>query len=311
MNQGPRPTMLDPASAVVARARHSISDAGERLLRERLHRMVDEGGPMAVTAFSETLLPHLQAFLAALPSLVDGDAGPTDMQALRVLGTQLHESGFALDAVLSQGIELYERLLTEVSAHLRESDRALIVALNQISRALLLAGHGTLLAYHHSATSRLADLANSDSLTGLANRRYFDLRFAEELQRAQRTGRPLVLVLLDVDGLKSMNDTYGHPSGDQLLSAVATILSGQARGIDVAARIGGDEFAVLLPETDRAGAAVLLERLTRGVADLRIHGMVPGISAGLAVYPDDGATIDDLTAHADAMLYDNKRNGAT
>ena len=129
----------------------------------------------------------------------------------------------------------------------------------------------------------------------------------EELLRAQRMGRSLALLLLDVDHLKQMNDTFGHAAGDQLLRAVVDVLRSRTRGIDLAARLGGDEFILILPETDRAGAMVARERLMEGIAEQRIHGQSIQISAGVAVYPDDGRTEKDLRQNADDDLYQNKR----
>ena len=152
-----------------------------------------------------------------------------------------------------------------------------------------------------------ASWALTDSFTGLANRRAYDERIEEELLRAQRMGRSLALLLFDVDHLKQMNAAYGHAAGDQLLRAVADTLRSRTRGIDLAARIGADEFVVLLPETDRAGAMVALERLMEGIAEQRIQGQTIQISTGVAVYPDDGRTEHDLRQHADDDLYQAKR----
>jgi diguanylate cyclase (GGDEF)-like protein len=147
----------------------------------------------------------------------------------------------------------------------------------------------------------------ADSLTGLANRRAYEERIEEELLRAQRMGRSLALLLFDVDHLKQMNAAFGHAAGDQLLRAVADTLRSRTRGIDLAARIGADEFVLLLPETDHAGAMVALERLMEGIAEQRIQGKPIQISAGVAVYPDDGRTEDALRKHADDDLYQAKR----
>jgi diguanylate cyclase (GGDEF)-like protein len=104
-----------------------------------------------------------------------------------------------------------------------------------------------------------------------------------------------------------MNVAFGHAAGDQLLRAVADTLRSRTRGIDLAARIGGDEFILILPETDRAGPMVALERIMEGVAEQRIQGQTIQISAGVAVYPDDGRTEHDLRQHADDDLYQAKR----
>lgn len=296
---------------ILERAEQTLTTVGERLLIERLHEVLDHEGSSGLIVLADTLLPHLQEVVATLPLILRDDADATAATAVRRLGVILQEHGYSLDEIVPIGITLYDRLLREVGLRLRDSDRAVVHAVGQINRALLRLGGDTLLAYCDRMTASLAQIAHTDSLTELANRRYFELRLGEELQRAQRTERPLTLILLDVDGLKRTNDDLGHAAGDDLLRAVAAVLRGQARGIDVAARIGGDEFALILPETGRDGAQALLDRLNHSAADQRVHDHLPSFSAGLAVYPDDGTTAEALMVHADAALYDDKRTAST
>lgn len=160
---------------------------------------------------------------------------------------------------------------------------------------------------------RLRDLAYRDSLTGLYNHRYFQEELAHEVERAQRYGQPLSLLMLDVDHFKQVNDTYGHMMGDTLLSYVAQALAGRLRSADVAARYGGDEFAVILPETDQTQAVAVAEKLTTALsADRRwqsalLESLGVGISFGVAAFPDDGRSADDLLGAADRRLYGAKR----
>jgi len=313
VRQGVEPGPLSSAAleasinAVLVRAERSVTLTGERLLVERLHQALDEGGSAALMTLSNTVWPQVQALVTALPALLQEHADPATAGVVQDLGAALQGSGLSLEEILNEGIALHDRVLAEVGQHLRESDRIVVAALSQLSRALLRLGQGALLAYYDQATSELTQMANTDSLTGLANRRYFELRSDEELQRARRTGRPLALLLIDVNGLKLINDAFLHAAGDQLLRTLASVLRGQARGIDVAARLGGDEFALLLPETDGEGAQALLSRLRQSVAEERINGQPITFSAGLAVYPEHGQTVADLMAHADSALYHAKR----
>lgn len=158
-------------------------------------------------------------------------------------------------------------------------------------------------------TRRLEGQALADPLTGLANRRSFD----EELTRAgtwaAATGRPLALVTVDLDHFKSINDTYGHAVGDQALQVVAGALRSVAGPDTVAARLGGDEF-VMLMRTGTSGALRSTEALRDAVAaDTTLPGGPPRLSIGVAVLPDDAATVDDLTKASDAALYDAKSRG--
>jgi diguanylate cyclase (GGDEF)-like protein len=157
-------------------------------------------------------------------------------------------------------------------------------------------------------TDRLEERSTTDSLTHLANRRHFDTELGLELRRAARYGTPLSLLLVDVDHLKRINDESGHEAGDAALRAVASALLASLRATDLAARWGGDEFVVLAPGIDAAGARALADRI-RGV--LRGTARVsPTVSIGIA---DTGGaptvTAGDLAAAADRALYDAKHAG--
>jgi diguanylate cyclase (GGDEF)-like protein len=160
---------------------------------------------------------------------------------------------------------------------------------------------------------RLRHLAYRDSLTSLYNHRYFQEELAHEVERAQRYGKPLSVLMLDVDRFKEVNDTYGHLMGDTLLSYVAQVIAAELRSSDVAARYGGDEFAVILPETDQTRALTVAEKLSGAISvDRRWQGALleslgAGISFGVAAFPDDGRTADDLLGAADRRLYGAKR----
>jgi diguanylate cyclase (GGDEF)-like protein len=147
------------------------------------------------------------------------------------------------------------------------------------------------------AELRLA--AATDPLTGLLNRRAVGERLGHELARARRTGEAFATLLIDVDHFKQINDRDGHAAGDEALVGLARVLTEELREIDTVARIGGDEFAVILPATGVAGARATAERL-------RERAGVP-ISVGTAVYGVDGHTGDELARAADAALYDSKR----
>ncbi|MGH2945346.1 MAG: GGDEF domain-containing protein, partial [Solirubrobacteraceae bacterium] len=147
--------------------------------------------------------------------------------------------------------------------------------------------------------------ASTDPLTGLLNRRAFEQRLGRELARARRTGEAFALVLADVDSFKDVNDRHGHAAGDAALAALARTLVETLRTVDTVARIGGDEFAILLPATDGPAARDAAARVTHRVLE---HGALPAISAGSAAYGRDGRTIDELMRAADAALYAAKRH---
>lgn len=149
---------------------------------------------------------------------------------------------------------------------------------------------------------RLLEHATEDALTGLPNRRELDGLLRRELERSARYGEVFSLVMLDLDGFKNVNDSRGHHAGDTLLRDVAETVRETCRTADVAARFGGDEFALILPQTDQFEAAALCERLRVEVETL---GKV-SVSWGVAEYPTHGTRKDDLLRAADAAMYASK-----
>ena len=157
--------------------------------------------------------------------------------------------------------------------------------------------------------------AFGDHLTGLANRRAFFDAAGLELARSRAAPRPTALIAIDADHFKAINDRYGHPGGDAVLRHLAGILAETFRAVDIVARIGGEEFAVLLPSTDLARAAVVAERLRATVASEAVsfdgHTIRCTISAGIAAFDveEAGASVDLLLKRADQALYAAKRAG--
>jgi diguanylate cyclase (GGDEF)-like protein len=162
-----------------------------------------------------------------------------------------------------------------------------------------------------STNARLKETSFKDEVTGLYNRRFFTLRLEEELSRYRRFNHPVSVVLLDLDGFKAVNDEFGHSVGDDTLREVAQILMKHSRGINVVSRYGGDEFAVLLVETSKAGARLYADRIREVVAKHPFsHGKVVTASFGVASLPDDETgTADDLFRASDDALYAAKRAG--
>ncbi len=160
------------------------------------------------------------------------------------------------------------------------------------------------------ANRRLAHTAATDALTGLRNRRTFDERLGEELSLMRRMAAPLSLLMIDVDHFKSYNDSYGHPAGDQALQAVARAFAQSARASDLVTRYGGEEFAVILPNTGAAPAAELAARVRVAVAACDWEHAPLTVSMGIATLePDAGADAADLVARADRALYAAKNAG--
>jgi len=157
------------------------------------------------------------------------------------------------------------------------------------------------------AEEQIRQLALTDPLTGLANHRRLLEALDSEIKRCGRTARSFAVLLLDMDGLKKINDVYGHQVGSHALSRVANILRIHCRANDTAARYGGDEFVVVLPETGSEAAHQVAQRISE---ESRNDGEKPpiSVSVGAAVFPQDGKTIDELLAAADHALYRQKRS---
>jgi len=165
--------------------------------------------------------------------------------------------------------------------------------------------------------AHLYELAMVDGLTGLFVRRYFDARIEEEIERSRRYGSPFSVVMLDVDDFKKLNDTYGHLVGDRVLRAIANVIKAQMRGVDTAARYGGEEMSVILPRTEMVGAYNLAERIREAIAELRIttdddppRALGVTASLGISAYPESKARDgEDLVRKADRALYRAKKTG--
>ncbi len=186
----------------------------------------------------------------------------------------------------------------------------LLTIYRRVGLAVDEATRSTIDAFVEEHTGELLHLSRTDSLTGLYNHRTFYERLSEELKRAARYESALTVALVDLDDFKAVNDIGGHQLGDRLLMKCAQTLSDALRETDIICRYGGDEFSVILPETEKENAAALMQRVQQAFTELGAQEGAPasfGMSYGLAVYSDDNDTAEKLIRAADEQLLGKKR----
>jgi diguanylate cyclase (GGDEF)-like protein len=218
-----------------------------------------------------------------------------------VLNTVKESDGFAFDTALVwvAGLNVMSHLIVSQSARLLDASAGLAELVNAISYIVLL---GATLLDNARLFRQVRTLAISDSLTGLANYRHLVDVLQVELERSGRTNRPFSVLLMDLDGLKKINDRHGHVIGSRALCRVATILRLNCRSIDTAARYGGDEFALVLPETVEPAAEQVADRVRNYLKEDEELPQL-SISIGVATFPKCGVTVQSLLESADQALY--------
>jgi diguanylate cyclase (GGDEF)-like protein len=176
----------------------------------------------------------------------------------------------------------------------------------------VMANHAAIAFENYLLYKKLEMESITDGLTGIYNYRFLIRSIHLEIKRASRFGYPFSYLMLDVDNLKEYNDRYGHLSGSRALKDIAGVVTRSCREIDLVAKYGGDEFALLLPQTTLDGALRLGERILEAVREFKFDGRREGLltcSIGAAVYPDDARTVETLIERADAALYAAKSKG--
>ena len=245
-----------------------------------------------------------------LAQLEPGDDGPLPQRRPSTTSLEMvHGMALPMRARLAGGKDVDFVGVISVARRDRaftESDRELFA---------YLAGQATLSIENVDLHETVQQQAVTDELTGLFNVRQFHERLDSEIERADRFGTQLSLVMLDIDKFKSVNDTYGHQQGDRVLVEVAGVMRRLSRDVDLPARYGGEEMAVVLPQTDLAGAEMLAERMRVAIEGMQIQrrdggGLLPiTASFGVASFPSEALDKNGLIAAADAALYRAKRGG--
>jgi diguanylate cyclase (GGDEF)-like protein len=244
---------------------------------------------------------HPRAFVSR-----PGDLFPALLFAIAAIGfaRRQRRSASTVDRVFLVAVWMNVacHIVASQSEHLLDAPFTLAQLLKVTSYALVLGGA---LVDNARLFDQVRQLAVTDSLTGLSNYRTLINVMEAEIQRSSRTGRPFAILLLDLDGLKAINDQHGHLTGSRAICRLANVLRVHSRAMDTAARYGGDEFAVVLPEAGSEAATSVSRRICERLAK---DGEVPHVtvSVGAAVFPRDGETIDALFNTADRALYGMK-----
>jgi diguanylate cyclase (GGDEF)-like protein len=247
------------------------------------------------------LLPLLFLVYLSLPVLTPAAAAgtlypkgaPVFFTVVSLLGL-LQLTGFYV--IYRDVIGRLHRSLDRELAHARETSAQSAGIVEELRRANL----------------RLRAMSHTDELTEVGNRRNFEMRLREEISRSSRFGHAFALLMVDIDAFKHFNDEFGHPKGDAVLRALGALMRSVSREGDVPCRVGGEEFAFILPETAKADGIVFAERFRRRVESSMLVPQSEGpitVSVGLAAFPEDGKSPDEIVWAADEALYASKRCG--
>ncbi len=308
---------LDPRQVAVTIARHlaqvmsvdacTISywdRAGDRI--ETLGQFPGQGDGTAPASFDLAGYPETRRVLLEQAAVVvdvdDAAADPAEVALLRADGN----ATLAMLPLVANGATIG---LVELLARRRVAHDA-----PHLELARTMANEAAMALENARLYAAARALADRDQLTGFFNHRYLHERLGEEIVRAQRSRRPLALLMIDLDDFKLVNDTFGHLFGDRVLAWVGELIRSTLRASDVPARYGGDEFAVVLPEADAAAATRAAERILEACRITAFQGESRGpvpiaLSIGVAAFPDDGRSAPELIASADRALYRVKHAG--
>jgi diguanylate cyclase (GGDEF)-like protein len=280
--------------------------AGQRLHRVvRLTGVTSAGRALEGSTFPDNagLVANVVRYGAPLPGR---DAGAMDRQIIFDDATQIR----GLQSLKIFPLVAGQRILGTLVAGSRRKAAFDDDELRMLEVIAIQAAQAVLRAQLYE---QMEHMATTDGLTGLLNHRTFQSRFDDVLAASRRYGRRTSLLLADIDHFKNVNDTHGHPAGDQVLRGVAKILREQARDTDLVARYGGEEFAVIMPETDTRGAHVIAERirerLQKEVFQTEHGPLKVTLSLGIATFPEAGPDKAQLVQLADQCLYFAKRHG--
>lgn len=309
---------------LLVRGRHILDDHRLQITKDWLGRIVsqiDDLGTLERFPTHESIQVSVDLISGLAQSLCDdgvlADFAPqgTYYQKAAVLG-EVQAAGAHGLLNISQSMQALENAIWSLLIDaLRKDDRDLLDMVVRLRTALHGIANASLEAYYRRASSELDRLAHTDQLTGLFNRRYLVQQLERHVEIFKRYRHPFALLMLDLDELKSINDTYGHAAGDMALRHIATLMSLNVRDVDICCRFGGDEFIVLMPETGNDVVEVVGGRFLDSLAKTKLKVdsalLTLRVSVGHASCPEDGRDAEELLQQADLSLYRAKQQKAT
>jgi diguanylate cyclase (GGDEF)-like protein len=303
---------LEPADS-----ERPLSASAEELTKDWIVRLVehtplDQIRKLPTERIVREVPPLIEEILRAV--LVRGetpDFGPGSELHRRIEELVSFRDDGELTPELPRDIAALETvLLRALKERLADDPQALVDAVERLIKLFSLIQSGLVEELLRERSSELEWLAHTDALTGLYNLRYLREQMDHLLGLQQRYGHPFALLLLDVDGLKRVNDSFGHAAGDELLVGVAEAIRAATRSVDVPARIGGDEFCVLAPHQTASRATILGERLAAGIESIEsADGVHVGVSIGVVACPEHSSNPEVLLELADVAMYRAKAGG--
>jgi diguanylate cyclase (GGDEF)-like protein len=263
---------------------------------------------------SVELIEGLTHCLTDEKALKQFEEGGLYYKQAETLGLLQRDGAEAIGSLADSLCALEDAIWDRLAEGLRHQDRELL----QVVRVLRLALHRIMtaatIAYHQQSKAELDRLAHTDSLTGLYNRRYWEPELARHVELYKRYRHPFAILMLDLDNLKWVNDTFGHAAGDTALTHLATVMRMSIRDVDIPCRFGGDEFLILMPEADRNAIQMVGRRISESINKTRFKlgrsFASLQVSFGAAACPENGVDAEALLREADASLYRAKEGKA-
>jgi diguanylate cyclase (GGDEF)-like protein len=318
------PKDIAPQKLHVTPGRNAVLDKAKLILDEhklditktwlsRLISQIDDLHALEQFPTQETIRTSVELIEGLANCLYDEETlsqfGPGGLyyRQASALGLLQHDDSGGIRPLTDSLDVLEEAIWDRLSVGLRQQDREVLALVRIMRKALHRVMTTAAEAYHQRSSAELDRLAHTDTLTGLHNRRYLEQELERHIELYKRYKHPFALLMLDLDSLKLVNDTFGHAAGDDALTHLASVMRANIRDTDIPCRFGGDEFIILMPEADKNAIQAVGRRISESISKTRARlggGYVSlEVSFGASACPADGTVAETLLKQADANLY--------